>query len=155
MQGSMFIIIVAGSIFSKFIASSGLTTWLGQMVTQVTAPPIVLWFIICVFYLIGGAIMNIVPLIIVTASITFPVLCGAGYHPYVVLIMLVLMTEVAQLTPPIGMGTYMVANALRIDPVRIFKAVIPFFFMYFIFAHVIALFPTIVLWLPRLMGYIS
>ncbi len=156
MQGGMFIIIVAGSCFSKFVASSGLTTTLGNAVAQLSAPPIIMFAIVMVFFLIGGAVMNVVPLIICTCSIVYAVLVdGSGYHPYVVMIALVLLVEVAQLTPPIGMGTYIVANALRMDPMKIFKSVVPFFIVLFLFTFVIAVFPQIVTGLPHMMGILS
>ena len=153
MQASLFLIIVAGNVFSKFIAASGLTKFLGETVSSLTLPPIVLFLIVMIFYLIGGALMNVVPLIICTCSIVYAVLVeGAGFHPYVVMIALVLLVEVAQLTPPIGMGTYIVANALRIDPMKIFKAVVPFFIVLFVYALLIGLVPGIVTFLPRVMG---
>jgi len=156
MQASIFIIIVAGNCFSKFIASSGLTSFLGSAVSKLSAPPIIMFAIVMVFFLIGGAIMNVVPLIICTCSIVYAVLVdGCGYHPYVVMIALVLLVEVAQLTPPIGMGTYIVANALRMDPMKIFKAVVPFFVVLFLYTFVLALVPQIVTGLPHLMGILS
>ncbi len=156
MQASIYIIIVAGNCFSKFIAASGLTTFLGNAVAQLNAPPIILFAVVMVFFLIGGAVMNVVPLIICTCSIVFAVLVdGCGYHPYVVMIALVLLVEVAQLTPPIGMGTYIVANALRMDPMKIFKAVVPFFIVLFLYTFVLAVFPQLVTALPRAMGILS
>lgn len=156
MQAGIFIIIVAGNCFSKFIASSGLTKVLGSAVSSMNAPPFVMFALVMVFFLIGGAVMNVVPLIICTCSIVFAVLVeGCGYHPYVVMIALVLIVEVAQLTPPIGLGTYITANALRIDPMKIFKAAVPFFVVLFLCSFVIALVPDLVLWLPRVMGLIA
>lgn len=156
MQSGLFIIIVAGNAFSKFIAASGLTTMLGNAVSNMQAPPIIMFALVMVFFLIGGAVMNVVPLIICTCSVVFAVLVdGCGYHPYLVMIALVLLVEVAQLTPPIGMGTYIVANALRIDPMRIFKAVVPFFIMLFLYTFVLAAFPQIVIGVPRLMGILT
>lgn len=156
MQASIFFIIVAGGSFSKFIAASGLTTFLGNLVQQMQAPRIVIFAVVMVFFLIGGAVMNIMPLLICTCNIVFAVLVdGCGFHPYVVLVCLVLMVEVAQLTPPIGLGTYIVANALRMDPMKIFKAVAPFFVVLFLYAFILALVPDIVTALPRLMGILS
>lgn len=153
MQASIFIIIVAGNVFSKFIAASGLTKFLGNAVAEMNLSPFIMYLLVMVFFLIGGAIMNVVPLIICTCSIVYAVLVeGCGYHPYVVMIALVLLVEVAQLTPPIGMGTYIVANALRIDPMKIFKAVVPFFIVLFLYACALGLFPQIVTFAPRLMG---
>ncbi|MBE6991310.1 MAG: TRAP transporter large permease subunit [Ruminococcaceae bacterium] len=156
MQAGIFIIIVAGNCFSRFIASTGLTTVLGQAVSAMNAPPLAMFGLVMVFYLIGGAVMNVVPLIICTCSIVFAVLVeGCGYHPYVVMIALVLIVEVAQLTPPIGLGTYITANALRIDPMKIFKAAVPFFIVLFLCTFVLALFPDLVLFLPKTLGLLS
>jgi TRAP-type C4-dicarboxylate transport system permease large subunit len=71
------------------------------------------------------------------------------------MIALVLLVEVAQLTPPIGMGTYIVANALRMDPMKIFKAVVPFFVVLFLYTFVLALVPQLVTGLPHLMGILT
>jgi TRAP-type C4-dicarboxylate transport system permease large subunit len=96
--------------------------------------------------------MDIVSIIIITVPVVFPVLNALGYSPYVLVIALCFMCEIAGLTPPIGMNVFATANALRVSPSEIFKGVVPYFICEFLIVVLLALIPDIALFLPRLLG---
>ena len=96
--------------------------------------------------------MDIVSIIIITVPVVFPVLNAVGYSPYVLVIALCFMCEIAGLTPPIGMNVFATANALRVNPSEIFSGVIPYFICEFAVVILLALFPDIALFLPKLLG---
>ena len=66
--------------------------------------------------------------------------------------MLVFMCDVAGMTPPIGMNVFAVSNALKVRPMDIFKGCVPFFILDIVCVYIMALFPQIVQFLPKLMG---
>lgn len=155
MEGSIFAIIMAGQVFSRFIAQTRLASWLSELLTGIHAPAFVIFMIITLFYLGAGCIMNMVPLIIITAPVVFPVLCSSGYNPYAVIIALVFMVEIAGMTPPIGMGVYMVSNAIQYDSAKLFQGCVPFFITEYLVVVFIGVFPNLVTWLPRTLGMLS
>ena len=60
--------------------------------------------------------MDVVSIIIITVPVVFPILTAVGYSPYVLVITLCFVCEIAGLTPPIGMNVFATSNALRIKP---------------------------------------
>lgn len=155
MEGSIFAIIMAGQVFSRFIAQTRLASFLSELLLGLQAPAFVVFMIITLFYLGAGCIMNMVPLIIITAPVVFPVLCALGYSPYAVIISLVFMVEIAGMTPPIGMGVYMVSNAVQMDSAKIFRGCVPFFLTEYAVVVLIGIFPDLITWLPSALGMIS
>jgi TRAP-type C4-dicarboxylate transport system permease large subunit len=108
--------------------------------------------LVVLLYIFCGCVMDIVSIIIITVPVVFPVLNALGYSPYVLVICLCFMCEIAGLTPPIGMNVFATANALRVNPSEIFKGVVPYFICELAVVIILALFPDIVLFLPRLLG---
>jgi C4-dicarboxylate transporter, DctM subunit len=152
MNAGIFPIIIAGTMFSRFIALSRLPFHLNEWFTGINMPPYVVFLIILVFYVFMGCIMDIASIIIITIPVIFPLLQGLGFDPYMLVIVLVFVGEMAGLTPPIGMNVFATASALRVDPGKIFKGVTPFFLMEFATALVIAAVPAIVTFIPDLIS---
>jgi C4-dicarboxylate transporter, DctM subunit len=129
MNAGFFPIVIAGQMFGRMVALSRLPDYIADWITTVNVPPYVVFLMVVVFYIFCGMIMDIASILIITIPIVVPLLCGAhvGYDIYVVVIFLVMVGEMAGLTPPIGMNVFAVANALRVDPGLIFKGMWPFF----------------------------
>ncbi len=152
MEAGIFPIIVGGQIFGRFIADTKLAQYLSDAIASVNAPPIVIFALVVLLYVFCGCVMDIMSVIIITVPVVFPVLCGVGYNPYVLIIALCLIAEIAGLTPPVGMNVFATANALRVNPSDIFKGVVPYFICEVAMVFVIAIFPQVVTFLPSLMG---
>jgi tripartite ATP-independent transporter DctM subunit len=152
MEAGIFPIIIAGQIFGSFVAASGIADSLARLIAGLHAPPFVVFLLVILLYVFCGCVMDIVSIIIITVPVVFPVLTGLGYSPYVLVIVLCFMCEIAGLTPPVGMNVFATANALKVNPSEIFKGVLPFFICDVIIVLLLVLFPQIVLWLPGLMG---
>lgn len=152
MESGIFPIIVAGQLFGSFIAATGLADSLANLIAGVNAPPFFIFMLVVLLYVFCGCVMDIVSIIIITVPVVFPVLNAVGYSPYVLVICLCFMCEIAGLTPPVGMNVFATANALRVNPSEIFKGVVPYFICELAIVILIALFPDIVLFLPKLLG---
>lgn len=153
MEGAIFPIILSGSIFSKFISASNVASSITNMIANINASPFVVFTIVIIFYIFCGCVMDMMSMIIITTPVVFPVLAGLGFNPYVLVIGLCLMMELASITPPIGMNVFTTANALRTSPAKIFKGVLPFCICELAVVFLIAFVPQIVTWLPNLLGY--
>lgn len=152
MEAGIFPIIISGQLFGAFIAMTGLASNLATLISTVHAPAFCIFMLVVVLYIFCGCVMDIVSIIIITVPVVFPVLNAVGYSPYVLVICLCFMCEIAGLTPPIGMNVFATSNALRVKPAEIFAGVIPYFICEFGVVVILALFPDIVLFLPRLLG---
>ena len=152
MESGIFPIIVAGQLFGAFISATKLADTLARLIASVHAPAFFIFMLVVLLYIFCGCVMDIVSIIIITVPVVFPVLNAVGYSPYVLVICLCFMCEIAGLTPPIGMNVFATANALRVNPSEIFKGVVPYFICELAVVIIIALFPDIVLFLPKLLG---
>jgi C4-dicarboxylate transporter DctM subunit len=153
MNAGIFPIVIAGTMFGRFITISRLPFHLTEWIQTVNIPGFAVFMIVLVFYIFCGCIMDIASVIIITIPVVFPLLVdGYGFDPYMLVIVLVFVGEMAGLTPPIGMNVFATAAALKVDPGEIFRAVWPFVAVEFVAAVVIAAVPVLVTWLPDLIG---
>lgn len=149
-------IIIAGTIFSRFITLSGLPNFLITFFESAHIAPALVYLLVLVYFIICGCVMDIIASIVISVPIVFPLLVDSyGYDPFVLIIILVIVSSTAAITPPIGMGVFTVANATRISPKEIFAGSMPFVLMYVLVAVLLIFIPQIVTWLPNLLGVLS
>ncbi len=152
MEAGIFPIIIGGQIFSRFVANSGLAAFLSNAIAGLNAPAFVVFILVMLLYMLCGCVMDMMSIIIITVPVVFPILCSLGYSPYAIIISLCFMMEIAGLTPPIGMNVFATSNALRVSPSKVFSGVWPFFICEVCMVLLIAFVPSIVTWLPNLIG---
>jgi C4-dicarboxylate transporter DctM subunit len=96
--------------------------------------------------------MDSFALILLTIPIFFPVVTALGYDPIWFGVVIVLVTEMGVVTPPVGINVYVVSGIAKDVPLEdIFKGVLPLLCGMLILAGIILIFPEIVLFLPSLM----
>jgi len=150
MSASIFILLIAGFIFSRLMALSGLATSLVVWIQALQLPPIIILSIIIIaFILLGGPLENIT-ILIITLPIVFPLVTSLGYDPYAFCIANVLLGQIASLSPPVGIAVFTVAAASRVPTGEIFKGVWPFLVVEVIMVWVIMLVPALSTWLPNM-----
>lgn len=154
MNAGIFPIIIAGSIFSRFITLTRLADGVANAIANAHLPAFGVFCLVVLFYIICGCVMDIASTIIITVPIVFPLLTGLGYNPFIVCVLLVMLCDCAGMTPPVGMNVFAVSNALRIKTSEIFKGIWPFFLVDLMAIFVMALFPQLVEFLPKLMGLV-
>jgi C4-dicarboxylate transporter DctM subunit len=108
-------------------------------------------------YFIGGCFMDSLALVMLTVPIFYPLVIGLGYDPIWFGIIIVMVTEMGVITPPVGINVYVVYGVARsipgagIELESIFKGIAPFMVAVLIGTIILALFPQIILFLPNLM----
>jgi tripartite ATP-independent transporter DctM subunit len=155
MNAGFFPIVIAGQMFGKMIALSRLPDYLADWIAAAAVPSYVVFLMVVVFYIFCGMIMDIASILIITIPIVVPLLITCGYSVYVIVIFLVMVGEMAGLTPPIGMNVFAVANALRVDPGLIFKGMWPFFLGEVVLVLIMPVVPWITTWIPDLLKFWS
>ena len=105
-----------------------------------------------VFYVILGCFLDSLAMMIATTPIVFPVVIALGYDPLWFGIFLVIMCEIALITPPVGMNLYVVqAVRGRGTVTEVVRGVLPFLICIFLLVALMTAFPEIITWLPKSM----
>jgi tripartite ATP-independent transporter DctM subunit len=151
--GMIFSIIVGAFVFNSFLAVTTLPTELAAWVTGFGLPPISVIIIIMLVYLVLGCFIDAMSMILLTIPIFYPIITQLGYSPIWFGIIIVLVVEMALITPPVGMNVYIISGIVRDVPMqRIFKGIIPFVVIEAFFIALMVAFPQIALFLPNISG---
>ena len=149
----MILVIVAGAtIFGHFLAVSTIPFEIATWITGFDLPPAIIMSMIIFLFLIGGCIIDALALIMLTVPIFFPVVIHLGYDPLWFGVVIVLITQIGVITPPVGINVYIVSGVARDVPLEvIFKGVTPLLIALIIGTFLLIPFPQLALFLPGLM----
>ena len=151
---AMILLILTGAFFLNF--SMGLLGVPGQIssfVSSLDVTPLILIFYIVIFYLLLGCFLDALAMMITTIPILFPIIIQIGYDPIWFGVFVVIMCELALLTPPVGMNLYVVQGVRKSGQLTdVMRGVMPFFGAILALVVLISLFPSVVLWLPNIVG---
>lgn len=149
----MIMVIVTGAvIFGHFMAITRLPYTLAGYVGSLPLGPHAVIGLIILVYLVGGCFMDALAMIMLTIPIFFPVVQTLGFDPIWFGVVIVLITEMGVITPPVGVNVYVVYGVARDVPLEtIFKGVYPMLLALLVCNLLLILFPQIALWLPGLM----
>ena len=148
----MVIVIVAGAmIFGRFLAVTRIPFNIAEWVVGLPVPGGVIMLIIFAIYIVGGAVMDALALLLITIPIFFPVAMHLGYDPIWFGVTITIVTTMGAVTPPVGATTYVVggmAQDVRLE--EVFKGVAYFLPAYIICILILMIFPRLVTFLPGL-----
>ncbi|HBT89846.1 TRAP transporter large permease [Desulfobacter sp.] len=154
----MILMLITGAvIFGKFLAVTRIPFEIASWVSELNmAPPLVIAVIIFI-YLLGGCFMDALAFVTLTVPIFFPVVMELGYDPIWFGIIIVMVTEMGVITPPVGINVYVVYGVAQnvlshnVALEKIFKGIIPFLIALIVGIIILIAFPWIILFLPELM----
>ena len=146
-------ILLGANIFGIYMAASKLPMTLAQSVAALQVPAMVTLLVILLFYLVLGLIMPAISMLILTVPIFFPVISILEFNPIWYGVLMVIMFEMAVITPPMGINVLALRTVVPdCSVVDMFRGTIPFFFALCILLALLIIFPDIALLLPRLLG---
>ncbi len=149
----MILLLVAGAvIFGHFLAVTRIPFELASWVAALNLPPWAIILVIVMVYLIGGCFIDALALIMLTIPIFYPVVTNLGYDPIWFGVIIVLVTQMGVITPPVGINVYVVNGIDKTIPLEdIFVGSMPFLIALIIGTVAMVTFPKPVVWLPNLM----
>ena len=149
---SVLILTVCALYFSHFLVLSRLPTEVTQYITNLSAPPLAILVGILLIYTFLGCILDSLSMILLTMPIVYPAILRMGYDPIWFGVIVVMMVELAALTPPFGINLFVLKSAVPDAEVKtIIQAVVPFIIADFIIIAIYVAFPQIALFLPNMM----
>ncbi len=151
----MVMIVVTGAIiFGHFMAAAKIPLVLSAWVSRLQLPAVAVMGVVLLIYLVGGCFMDALALITLTVPIIFPVVMSLGFDPIWFGVIIVLVTDMGVITPPVGLNVYVVKGIAEDVPLEtIFKGILPFLGALIITTVILLAFPQIATFLPSLTSY--
>ena len=148
---AMIMLIAAAAFYLNFVLGlMGVPQALAGYVKEIGASPGMLILILTIFYLILGCFLDALAMVIGTIPIVFPIVTAVGIDPGWFGIFLVVMAELALITPPVGMNLYVVQGIRGEGEItEVIVGTLPFLFMMLLLVWLLWLWPDLALWLPR------
>ncbi len=147
---AMIMAILLAAYFLNFVITSiGLTAQVNRFITSLGLSKVELLIVVVAFYFVLGMFMETLSMMVATVPIISPILFNAGYDPVWFGIIVIILMELAMITPPVGINLYVVQGLRkrgRIDDVIIGAA--PFVITMMLMVLVLSIWPEIALWLP-------
>ena len=148
----MIAFILAGSTFlSLAMGFTGLPRNLAIWIQNKELSPYVLIFVLMIFYVILGMFLDGISAVVLTMAIIEPMIRQAGFDMIWFGIFLVIVVEMAQITPPVGFNLFVLQGMANKDMGYIAKSAFPLFLLMVLAVILVVIFPEIALWMPEQM----
>ena len=153
----LFFILIGALIFSNFVNTAGLPEAMLHFIAGEGAHPMMVIMVILLIYVILGCVLESLSMILLTVPIFFPVVAGLDLgipHKWVLVwfgVIIVMVTEISLITPPIGLNVYVLSSVLpEVPTTTIFRGMLPFITVDVLRLLLFVFVPWISLALPRL-----
>ena len=143
------LIVLGASILGSAAAFLGIPAAVAEFVKSLGLSSFMLIVALIVFYLILGCFLDGFSMIVMTLPIVMPIVKAAGFDPIWFGVFLVLVVEMAQITPPVGFNLFVIQGLTEDGLGYLARVTLPFLAIMVLFTMLIAIFPDIALWLPR------
>jgi tripartite ATP-independent transporter DctM subunit len=152
----MIMFILAGAAFlAKTMAFTGIPQALAEGVSAMQLSPYALIAVLVLFYLLLGMALDGISMIVLTVTVVLPMIQAAGFDLVWFGIFIVLLVEIAEVTPPVGFNLFVLQNMTGRDSNSIARAALPFFGCLTLCILLITLFPRLVTWMPDVVMGVS
>ena len=149
---TLFIVLIGAWVFSNFINLAGLPDGLREFVVSAGLSPMSVILMILLVYVVLGCVFESLSMLLLTVPIFFPLVTSLGFDPVWFGIVVVVVTEISLITPPVGLNVFVLKGVVKDVPTSvIFKGVTPFWLVDIVRLGLIVGFPWLVLVLPAYM----
>ena len=147
--GSVMFIVLAAFIFSYAVAIGGLAINLTQWLVSLDLSKFGFIFALVVMYAVLGCLVESIGMLVITVPLLFPVLLQYGIDPIWFGVILVLLIELGQITPPLGINLFVIQGISRCKLGEVVRGALPYYLIILAFVALLAWVPEIALWLPN------
>ncbi len=148
----IFFLLIGSMIFANFVNVVGMPDALAEFVLGWDVSPIVVIFILMLVYIVLGCILESMSMIVLTVPVFYPMIQALGFDLIWFGIVVVVVTEISLITPPVGLNVFVLKAVLPdVKVSTIFKGVTPFWIADIVRLTLIVLFPAISLFLASMM----
>lgn len=152
LTGVIFMIIIGVMVFNTFIGLSGLSRALSTWVTEVGVSPIMFLVVVLGVYLILGAMMEEISMMLLTIPFYMPAVNALGIDPIYFGILIIVAWQIGLIAPPVGLIAFVTRGVLKDVPlVTVYKGCLPFIAVLVLVEAILIMKPDLVLFMVRLM----
>ncbi len=149
---SLFAVLIGAWVFSNFVNLAGLPEGLRDLVQAYSVSPAVVMLMIILVYLALGCVFESLSMLLLTVPIFFPLVVGLGYDPVWFGIVVVVVTEISLITPPVGLNVFVLKGVIPdVTTGTIFRGVTPFWISDLFRLALLVAVPSLSLFLPDLL----
>ena len=149
--GMIFGILFGALVFNAFVTVTRIPLNMVNWVSAMDLAPLAVLLVVLLVYFLLGMILDASAMLTLTVPLFFPLITGLGYDAVLFGVLVVRMTEIALITPPVGMNVYVLSGVARDIPLStIFRGTAPFVVADVIHVALLLAVPALVLWLPGL-----
>lgn len=150
-SGMIYILLIGAFLFNTFLTLSTIPQELASIVAGLNLPRLLTMVLILLVYIILGTALDTMPLVLLTVPVFFPLIVNLGYDPLWFGVIIVLVSGMGNITPPVGITVFVAANIAKDVPMgKIFNQTWTFLGTQVVFALILMLVPEIVTFLPKL-----
>jgi C4-dicarboxylate transporter, DctM subunit len=142
------LILAAASFLSVAVTFLGIPRAVAAAIAELGLSPFMLLAVLLIFYLLLGCVLDGLSAIVMTLPVALPLIVAAGVDKIWFGVFLVLVVEMAQITPPIGFNLFVLQGLTEASIWRVAYMAIPFLLVMIALTFVLMIFPEIVLFLP-------
>ena len=147
---SLFVVVIGAQVFSNFINRAGFPDELLGLITGYSLSPMMVIFMILGIYILLGFVFESLSMLLLTVPIFYPVVHSLGFDLVWFGILVVIVTEISLITPPVGLNVFVLSGVLKdVNTGTIFKGVTPFWVADIIRLLLVVMIPAIALLLPQ------
>ncbi|UWQ12910.1 TRAP transporter large permease [Aliiroseovarius sp. M344] len=153
LTGRVLLIMFTATVFGRLLVENQIPAVIADGMLSITDNIYVIWTLVIFFLLFVGMFMETLATILILVPVMLPVAYSMGIDPIHFGVVMVCTLGIGFQTPPLGENLFIASGISNISIERISVAALPFAFINTVAIFIIAFFPQIALWLPRVMGY--
>ncbi len=153
--GSILLLLGFATAFARYLTLKSIPNLVGQAILSVTSNPTLILCLFVVMIFFTGMFLETASQVLIYTPLFLPVLRQLGVDPLVFGLILVVGTAIGQVTPPVGLNLFVIKGITKTTLVDLSKHIWWFLFSMVAVDFILVFFPDVVLFLPRLTGYIG
>lgn len=145
-------IVIGTQMLSYMLVRTGINRSLTEWVAGMDLQPAVFLVVVVIIYMVLGCLMEGLSMIFLTLPVLWPIVQAMGFDPIAFGVILVILIELGQITPPVGMNLFVIKGVSEGHPLsEVIAGAWPYFFILLATVVILAMFPGLALWLPSKM----
>ncbi|MCR4429622.1 MAG: TRAP transporter large permease [Tepidanaerobacteraceae bacterium] len=146
-----FIILIGGLMFGRFLSLSRIPLVMTDFVKTMEVSPYFVLAVIFLIYFVLGCLMDGMAILAIMTPVVYPIIKALGYNGVWFGVLTVLMLNIGLLTPPVGVVSLVTASVTKVQPMKVFRGVVPFWITLIVACIIVIAFPQLATFLPGLM----
>lgn len=147
----VFLILIGAGLFNFFLEVTSAPQFVVHWIQELKLSPTMFLILLTVFYVILGALMDDLAMMLLTLPFVFPAVQSLGIDPLWFGIYMVTIVEIGMIVPPVGMNLFVIQGVGNVKLETVIRGILPFVVADLVRVAVLIGFPSLVLWLPSLM----